>query len=258
MVFGIFKRVSARVMREFYRPRIKVRGSNRLVRLGSEYGGWWFEDSESLHGCRILSCGLGEDASFDTEFAAKYNANVLILDPTPKAIMHFNLLKGRFGEAAECTYVSGGSQPVSSYDLSQVRPEQIVLVPKAIWTDDKPVRFYAPEDATHVSHSIARPSTMGRSYIEVEAATYSSICKNSDDEFHLIKMDIEGAEIAVLEDILNDKRNLPEQILVEFDVLQNAGVRSRAQVESLDGRLREFGFECRHYDGLRSYLYCRH
>ena len=55
-----------------------------LVRLGSVYGGWTFENKKNLYGSTILSCGLGEDASFDIEFANMYNAKIIIVDPIPK------------------------------------------------------------------------------------------------------------------------------------------------------------------------------
>jgi hypothetical protein len=42
-----------------------------------------------LSNAKVLTCGLGEDASFDVEFASKYNAEAIVVDPTPRAIQQF-------------------------------------------------------------------------------------------------------------------------------------------------------------------------
>ena len=69
-----------------------------LVRLGSVYGGWTFENKKFIW-FAILSCGLGEDASFDIEFANKYNAKIIIVDPTPRSKIHYNNIKQSLGNS---------------------------------------------------------------------------------------------------------------------------------------------------------------
>jgi FkbM family methyltransferase len=253
----VLKRILARILREIYKPRIAVGPAKCLVRLGSEYGGWWLEDTADLKGSTMLSCGLGEDGSFDVEFATRYGADVVIVDPTPRAIAHFEALRQRLGERSEAPYAKGGLQPVLSYDLSSIQPDQLIIVPKAIWKDDETVRFYAPKNPRHVSHSIEETSTSDRTFIEVEAITYAALSGASLRSYSVLKMDIEGAEIAVLENILDTAVDLPKQILVEFDVLQNPSNASRNVVEKIDGRLRVHGYRCLYYDGQRNYTYAR-
>jgi hypothetical protein len=89
--------------------------STNLLRLGSDYGGWTFEPSTDLQNSAIVSCGLGEDASFDIEFASRFGAKVIIVDPTPRAIRHFDEIQKRVGQPAVQSYVKGGKQPIASY-----------------------------------------------------------------------------------------------------------------------------------------------
>src|SRR5262245_23923222 len=109
-------------------PTLRVEpGHGPLVRLGTGYGGWWFVDEPGLQGAVIVSCGLGEDGSFDVEFAARYGATVLMVDPTPRAISHFAGILSRLGRSAEEGYTSSGAQSLRAYNLSRIRPGQLQL-----------------------------------------------------------------------------------------------------------------------------------
>ncbi len=121
MLARIKNHVLDRLARRRYAPQIEVESRPSLRRLGSHYGGWTFEPSSDLKGATILSCGLGEDASFDVEFAAAFNARVIIIDPTPRAILHFTELQSRLGQAATEGYSKGGRQPAAAYDMRAIR-----------------------------------------------------------------------------------------------------------------------------------------
>ncbi len=80
------------------------------IRLGN----WILVDDAELQGATIISAGLGEDASFDVEFAARYQAKIVIVDPTPSAIAHFDEIAKRIGLPADEPYQppgGGGSVP---------------------------------------------------------------------------------------------------------------------------------------------------
>ena len=51
--------------------------------FGSEYGHWCFIEHESLRDCIVISGGVGEDMSFDIDFASEYGAKVILYDPNP-------------------------------------------------------------------------------------------------------------------------------------------------------------------------------
>jgi len=57
-------------------------------RLGTSYGGWWYNpeliDSKSI----VYSFGVGEDISFDVGLIEKHGSKVHCFDPTPKAVAY--------------------------------------------------------------------------------------------------------------------------------------------------------------------------
>src|SRR5262245_49215573 len=126
------------------RPRHRLAERNpamEIRRLGTAYGGWSFVEDERFYGSTIISCGLGEDASFDVEFAARYHARVILVDPTPRAIQHYKQIHQRIGKSREIPYVATGHQPISAYDLSTLTADRLYLVPKAIWTHNRTAKF---------------------------------------------------------------------------------------------------------------------
>jgi hypothetical protein len=89
----IYRRYETAVGKRHPIQNTKTPEKYSLERLGTEYGGWTFIDEKKLYDSTIISAGLGEDASFDVEFAQKYNSRVIIVDPTPRAIQHFEEIK---------------------------------------------------------------------------------------------------------------------------------------------------------------------
>ena len=53
-----------------------------MKHFGSKYGGWHFYDDTSLKYSTIVSCGVGEDISFDIEMINYYKLKVILVDPT--------------------------------------------------------------------------------------------------------------------------------------------------------------------------------
>lgn len=217
-----------------------------LITLGTQYGGWSLVDTDKLKNSVILSCGLGEDGSFDIEFAAKYNAKVIIVDPTPRAIKHFAGIRSRIGLKRETEYLDSGSQPVNAYDLSNVSDAQLLLCEKALWDTEKTLRFYTPPDPTHVSHSIVNfqnDYSSNTPYIDVESVTIDGLLREYGiEKLELIKLDIEGAEVEVLLDMIK-KEIYPHQVLVEYDELTKPSKKARARIESVHAALTHAGYK---------------
>jgi FkbM family methyltransferase len=260
MLTRIRKFVLNRIARRKYAPGIKVENRPNLRRLGSFYGGWMLEPSSDLEHATIVSCGLGEDASFDVEFAAAFDATVIIVDPTPRAIAHFTEMRTRLGQPALSAYSKGGKQPATAYDLGTVSADSLVLEPSAIWIENTRLKFYAPRNSASVSHSIVNlhnSSSQDASYIEVTAMTLESVLqKYGLTSIPLLKLDIEGAEGKVIENILG-KRIYPRQLLVEFDDMVVPSERAKKSSEATDQLLRKAGYTCCFFDGLCSFLYMR-
>ena len=252
-------RVETALKRAVWGPRPKVSPPpQKPRRLGSAYGGWEFLDRPELQGSTIVSCGLGEDASFDVEFAREYRATIIMVDPTPRAIQHFEELVMRAGKAADRSYALTGHQPPSAYDLRAVAKTQLRLVQKALWTEETRLEFFEPANPANVSHSIVDYqhgyAKAGRS-MEVETVTLAALAK----EFRitalpLLKLDIEGAEVPVLLDMLEGPLR-PTQILVEFDELSIPSRAAKNNFLMTDAALRDAGYVLPFWDRKTNFLY---
>jgi hypothetical protein len=146
MLGNIRNRISHRLARRKYAPVIEVQNSTELLRLGTDLGGWVFEPSNDLQGSVIVSCGLGEDASFDIDFASKFGAKVIIVDPTPRAIRHFEAIQERVSQTAVQSYAKRGQQPIDSYDLRKITNESLFLERSALWIENAKIKFFAPSN----------------------------------------------------------------------------------------------------------------
>lgn len=238
----------------------KISTEYPLIRLGSEYGGWTFVDDENLNNSIILSAGLGTDASFDVEFANKYNSKVIIIDPTPSAIHHFDNIMESIGKRKRKEYSEGGNQSIENYELSDIDKSQLVLIKKALWDKNTKVKFYKPKKRTNVSHSITNWQhnySNDTDFIEVPADTIFSILQSQNidkRDIDLIKLDIEGAEIEVITNMM-EKSFFPKQILVEFDELHDPSKKAVKRVDQVHELLLENGYELLYTDGIADFLY---
>lgn len=255
----MLQRVMKKLRMIRYAPKIKVEHPANISRFGSEYGGWHFEPSPDLQGATIISCGLGEDASFDVEFAKRFGAKVLLVDPTPRALIHFQELEKQIGKSATTTYVAGGKQPGTAYDMTSLTKETFISEPSAIWIEDTRLKFFSPPSVSHVSHSITNfmnNYSTETSYIEVEALSLPSIMKKHNlTSIPLLKLDIEGAEVHVIPHILK-AGVFPRQILVEYDEMAVATAKTQKTIEGVDQALRAAGYLCRHAE-RSNHLYTR-
>ena len=246
-------------------PRHPLQGSKTVsgydyIYLGTEYGGWSLVDDPQLYGSTIISAGLGEDASFDIEFAAKFGARIIIVDPTPRSVAHFRKIETRLGMKRTIPYGNLGCQPIESYDLSSVSTSNLSLVEKALWNKSTTLKFFSPVNPRNVSHSIVNYQQQYRTdseSIEVPTTTVIDLIDDFNlqgEEIPLIKLDIEGAEIEVIEHMMALGIQ-PRQILVEFDELNVGSERGFTRVSKIDSLLVEAGYKMLQTNGQADFLY---
>ena len=88
------------------------------------------------------------------------------------------------------------------------------------------IRLYVPTNSEHVSCSILS-NGMSSNYIEVNSINYDRLLEMvyPTDEF-ILKLDVEGAEIEILESLYTSEVHLPAQLLVEYDCLRSINISS--------------------------------
>lgn len=211
--------------------------SLRTVRLGTEYGGWVIPDRMLGRGSVCYCAGAGEDISFDVELVDRFNADVWILDPTPRAIRHFERLR--------------------SDSLASERYDRLHYLPVGLWSDSALLRFYAPEDPAHVSHSIVNLQNTASGF-DAEVKRLSDVMRElSHDRLDLLKIDIEGAEYRVLDSLIDDHVDA-RIVCVEYDEWPSSDSPAvRERINSSISRMLAAGFELVELDSRCNALFVR-
>lgn len=183
-------------------------------RIGTPYGGWLIPENWLAPDSTCYLVGAGEDISFDLGVAAKYNCDVHIFDPTPRAVAHFEEVVQNLkqNKPAQCNTSPSGHYPIYPPALAG----RLHFHPLGIWDEDTTLRFFAPQNEAYVSHSLVNLQRSER-HIEVPVRRLSGMMQELGHErLDLLKLDIEGAEYQVIRSILED--DTPIDILcIEFD-----------------------------------------
>jgi FkbM family methyltransferase len=228
--------VTRTITRTLAQLRDRAAGLSRRVQaavpchgLGSEYGRHTVCTERLDERSIVYSFGLGEDISFDLELIARTGATVYGFDPTPRSI---------------------------AWVKAQALPERFVLAEYGLAAHDGVVRFHAPADPTHISHSLLDERSSGAGTIEVEVRRLATIMREHRHErLDVLKIDIEGAEYDVLDQLL-DERIPIDQLLIEFHH-QFASIPARRTVDALT-RLHGAGYRVFHVaENLREFSLLR-
>jgi FkbM family methyltransferase len=182
---SILRRLKSAVGLDVYRrPQVAV----ETVRLGDP-GGRWSVALDGLGSSSVVyALGVGTDISFERDLIARCGATVHAFDPTPLAL---------------------------EWAASQSLPEGFVLHPYGAADFDGTAHFAAPRKRKFASFSLVRSEGVGPPVAAPvhRLATLIEMLRLPPPD--LVKMDIEGAEYAVLPDLLSSGIR-PGQILVEF------------------------------------------
>ncbi|CUQ68072.1 FkbM family methyltransferase [Candidatus Nitrospira inopinata] len=197
-----------------YVDHARILPPGELLRLGTVYGGWIIPKDHSLTVDSLCYCaGAGEDISFECELVEYFGCRVRIIDPTPRALQHFRDL--------ERAVRSGERFPVNNsrsdfYSITEAHLGRLSFLPVGLANQDAEMRFYLPRNPAHVSCSVVNLQKTDR-YFTAPCVRLSSIMRQQGDRaIDLLKIDIEGAEYGVIEDLAVSE-SLPRLLLVEFD-----------------------------------------
>lgn len=183
-------------------------------RIGTPYGGWIIPENRLKPDAVCYLVGAGEDVSFDLGVAAKYGCPVHIFDPTPRAVAH---VEGLVQNLKQGLPTKCGTSPTGFYpEYPPALAEHLHFHPLGIWNEDTTLRFFAPQNDAHVSHSLVNLQHSDR-FIEVPVRRLSGLMQElGHPKIDLLKLDIEGAEYRVIQSLLED--NIEVGILcIEFD-----------------------------------------
>ena len=158
-------------------------------RFGSAYGGWDIVVDNLNSNSVVYSFGIGEDISFEQALVERFGLEVHAFDPTPKAL---------------------------DWVLKQTLPPEITVHEYGLAHFDGELLFNPPVDPTHVSYTIVEKPVSASSALVLPVKKLKTIFADlNHTNIDILKMDIEGAEYQVIENIAASSIR-PYQVLVEF------------------------------------------
>ena len=181
------------IFRRFWLRRHGVNPEITCARLDlGVANGTWTVSPDNLNAQSIVySFGIGTDISFDLALISMFQAVVHAFDPTPRA-------KG--------------------WIQSQSLPANFVYHDYGIAGYDGLMKFYPPKRAQspHFTPVLRYKHGAATSFVSVPVRTLKTLMNMlGHDHLDLLKLDIEGGEYDVIENILADRIPI-RQLLVEF------------------------------------------
>ncbi|TKA11616.1 FkbM family methyltransferase [Actinacidiphila oryziradicis] len=212
---GLARRITLKTTKVVV-PRItRVVPRGDMERLGSHYGGWWIPTGLLSQDAVVYAAGVGEDVTFDLALIERFGCKVWAMDPTPRSIA--------FAE--------------------RIAEPRWNFLPFGLWKEDTTVHFHPPADSAHVSHSVTEVRGIGPGF-DAQCRTLTTLMATlGHDRIDLLKMDIEGAEGPVLDQMLAWGVR-PRILCVEFDAPESP----RTLLRRLR-RLEDAGYTVRRTEG---------
>ncbi len=176
-----------------------VRASVNTVYYGSTYGGYAIPP-DIVRNTVGVCCGAGEDISFEIAMAKELGARVHILDPTPRSVSFCERSLSQF--------------------LGTPQKELLYFHPYGVWSESKMMRFYAPTNPDHVSHSVVNLQNTSE-YFEAKVLSPDDVMDQiNESSIQFLKLNIEGAEYEVIRSWFNAGHR-PRIICINFDELHS-------------------------------------
>jgi UDP-arabinose 4-epimerase len=162
----------------------------KLVKDGTEYGGWTYDSAAITADSVVYSVGLGEDTSWDEGIIKRFGLQVWGFDPTPKSIKYVR----------------------SNVNLGQ----NFHFTPEGLGIKKDVLTFTKPQNTNYVSMREGKHDGLGET-IEVPVNSLENWMQTfGHTHLDILKIDIEGSEYDVLEHWIQKKWFPMDQLLVEF------------------------------------------
>ncbi len=158
--------------------------------FGLPWCGFYLDVTKLHKNCNVISVGVGRDISFDLALQKKGVKQIYLFDPTPVSVTFIKSIK---------------------------LPANISFLPYGLSDRNEIVSFYLPINSERISGS-AHPAQHLNKESAYQVQMYDLIGLmqvSSMKTLNILKMDIEGSEFKVIENMFNQKI-FPEQLCVEF------------------------------------------
>lgn len=195
--------------------RLQVRRLPKQNFLGTDYGGYNVPEGLLHPEAICYSVGAGEDISLDVEIANRYNPFIFIFDPTERAEKHFLKVKNDAEKGTQTPLYKNYIYPTTPQTFQKITFEKVGL-----WVRTDVLKFFVPAKKEHVSHSLVNLQKTSE-YVEVPVRGLDDLMQQyGHQEIDMLKIDIEGSEFEVIEDLLNKKIPV-KYICLEYHRLGN-------------------------------------
>jgi len=239
-----------------------------MYKLGTDYGGWIIPNNILLNQNSIIyGGGVGEDISFDLLLQDKYDCTIILIDPTKRALTHYQEIQDYYSHKYRdgCNNSNNNLENMkteSSHSFSgDIQKDYLPIINSlnpnfakfkyynmGLWNCQTELKFYHQTNPKYVSQSFIN-NMFGSEYNIVKTTTIKDImAENEHNRIDLLKLDIEGAEIEVLNNMLDD-RIFPKYLCVEFDLyLKQKDTQNKTQ--NVVDRLLSNNYKCLVNDNL--------
>ncbi len=242
---ALYKRVERRVAQNTLN-RFRDPCSFSHEKVGTGYGGWFVPTNLLSRQSLCYGVGAGEDISFEVELINKYGCEVHCFDPTLRAERHVEQLRRNT--------INGIPTSINDavdvcYTLAPGCLTRLHFHALGLWSQDRTMRFYAPANPDHVSHSIVNLQHTTE-YFEADCRTLQTVMQTlGHSDLSLLKLDVEGAEYEILASLV-DGHVRPVVLCVEFDEGYNPlddGYLRR--ILNMVARVKAGGYQLTYVDG---------
>jgi FkbM family methyltransferase len=157
--------------------------------LGSDYGGYCVYPADLSPKSVAYCFGVGRDLSFELGLIERFGLTVHGFDPTPGSV---------------------------AWVERQSLPERYCFHPWGVAARDGLAAFRPPDDPSHISHTMLDSAAAEDRSVQLPVKRIGTIARELGHErIDILKMDIEGAEYEVIDDLLGSGLHVA-QILIEF------------------------------------------